>query len=229
MTDNNKIVLTGIKPTGTPHLGNYIGALKPLIEMAEMHRTFVFIADLHALNSIRNPKDIQQHSYEIAAMLIALGLNLDNAFLFRQSDVAAIYQLSSFLMNVTPKGLMNRAHSYKAIVEKNTESGIDIDSGVNMGLYTYPVLMSADILVYNADVVPVLEEAVALIDGVVDDLSRQVLGDEFVFHPRPEEDGVIPAVERLLGQPVENGGLLRFRRGRLQNSSDHFVRQNTIT
>lgn len=153
MTD--KIILTGIKPTGTPHLGNYVGALKPLIEMANKNKTFVFIADLHALNLIKNPADIRIHGYEIAALLIALGLNLDNAVLFRQSDIVQVYQLSNLLMNVTPKGLMNRAHSYKAIVEKNTDAGIDVDSGVNMGLYTYPVLMAADILLYNSDIVPV--------------------------------------------------------------------------
>lgn len=209
MTDNNKIVLTGIKPTGTPHLGNYIGALKPLIEMAEMHRTFVFIADLHALNSIRNPKDIQQHSYEIAAMLIALGLNLENAVLFRQSDVAAIYQLSSFLMNVTPKGLMNRAHSYKAIVEKNTESGIDIDSGVNMGLYTYPVLMSADILLYNADVVPVGADQKQHVEFARDIAGyfNNIYGDVFKL-PQPiisETSGIIPGLDgRKMSKSYDN-------------------------
>lgn len=153
MTD--KIILTGIKPTGTPHLGNYVGALKPLIEMANENKTFIFIADLHALNTMKNPADIRLHTYEIAAMMIALGLNLDNAVLFRQSDILPIYQLSNFLMNVTPKGLMNRAHSYKAMVEKNTDAGIDVDSGVNMGLYTYPILMAADILLYDSDIVPV--------------------------------------------------------------------------
>ncbi|MCQ2582147.1 MAG: tryptophan--tRNA ligase [Alphaproteobacteria bacterium] len=153
MTD--KIILTGIKPTGTPHLGNYVGALKPLIEMANENKTFIFIADLHALNTMKNPSDIRLHTYEIAAMMIALGLNLNNAVLFRQSDILPIYQLSNFLMNVTPKGLMNRAHSYKAMVEKNTDAGIDVDSGVNMGLYTYPILMAADILLYDSDIVPV--------------------------------------------------------------------------
>ena len=152
---NDKIVLTGIKPTGMPHIGNYLGALKPLVEMSQNHKTFMFIADLHALNSIHDAKEIKQHTYEIAALLIAIGLNMENTVLFRQSDIDEVYKLSNFLMNVTPKGLMNRAHSYKAIVEKNTESNIDIDSGVNMGLYTYPVLMAADILLYNSDIVPV--------------------------------------------------------------------------
>ena len=146
---SEKIILTGIKPTGTPHLGNYVGALKPLVDMSQNHRTFMFIADLHALNAVHDPKLIQQYTYEIAAALVAMGLNLKNATFFRQSDIVQVYELSTLLTNVTPKGLMNRAHSYKAMVEKNTEAGIDIDSGVNMGLYTYPVLMAADILLYN--------------------------------------------------------------------------------
>ena len=151
---SEKIVLTGIKPTGTPHLGNYVGALKPLIEMAKTNKTFMFIADLHALNIIRDPKLIKQHTYEIAAILMALGLNLENAVLFRQSDIVEVYQLATLLMNVTPKGLMNRAHSYKAAMDKNAAAGLDSDAGVNMGLYTYPILMAADILLYGADEVP---------------------------------------------------------------------------
>ena len=154
MSNKDKIVLTGIKPTGMPHLGNYIGALKPLIERARECKTFMFIADLHALNSIHDAAQIKQHTYEIAALMIALGLDLNNAILFRQSDINEIYQLNTLLMNVTPKGLMNRAHSYKAAMDKNIAAGIDVDSGVNMGLYTYPILMTADILLYNSDIVP---------------------------------------------------------------------------
>ena len=128
--ENGKTILTGIKPTGTPHLGNYIGALKPLIEQSNTNKTIVFIADLHALNLIHDASLIKKHTYEIASMLISLGLNMDNAILFRQSDIDAIYK-------------------------KNAASGDDPDNGVNMGLYTYPILMSADILLYNADIVPV--------------------------------------------------------------------------
>ena len=152
---SDKIVLTGIKPTGMPHLGNYIGALKPLIEKSHNHKTFMFIADLHALNSVHDATLIRQHTYEIAALMVALGLNLDNTVLFRQSDIDEVYQLNTLLANVTPKGLMNRAHSYKAAMDKNTEAGLDTDAGVNMGLYTYPILMTADILLYNSDIVPV--------------------------------------------------------------------------
>ena len=155
MSSTEKIVLTGIKPTGTPHVGNYVGALKPLIEQSQTQKTFMFIADLHALNLIHDASLIKQHTYEITAVLVALGLNLDNAVLFRQSDIDEIYQLNTLLMNITPKGLMNRAHSYKAAMDKNIASGDDVDAGVNMGLYTYPILMSADILLYNSDIVPV--------------------------------------------------------------------------
>lgn len=152
---SEKIVLTGIKPTGTPHLGNYVGALKPLVDMARENKTFMFIADLHALNTIKDPKLIRQYTYEMAASLIAMGLDLKNAVLFRQSDIVQVYELATVLMNVTPKGLMNRAHSYKAAMDRNAAAGLDTDAGVNMGLYTYPILMAADILLYNSDIVPV--------------------------------------------------------------------------
>ena len=155
MSNTEKIVLTGIKPTGTPHIGNYVGALKPLIEQSQSQKTFMFIADLHALNLIHDAAQIKQHTYEITAMLVALGLNLDNAILFRQSDIDEVYQLNTLLTNVTPKGLMNRAHSYKAAMDKNIANGDDVDAGINMGLYTYPILMTADILLYNSDIVPV--------------------------------------------------------------------------
>ena len=152
---SDKIVLTGIKPTGMPHIGNYIGALKPLIDRSNAHKTFMFIADLHSLNTMHNASEIKQHTYEIAALMISLGLDLNNTALFRQSDIDEIYQLNTLLMNVTRKGLMNRAHSYKAAMDKNTAAGLDIDAGINMGLYTYPILMTADILLYNTDIVPV--------------------------------------------------------------------------
>ncbi len=152
---SEKIVLTGIKPTGIPHIGNYVTALKPAVDLSKDNKTFVFIADLHALNTIKDPNEIKQYTYEMAATILAMGLDLNNAILFRQSDIVPVYQLSSLLMNVTPKGLMNRAHSYKAAMDKNAAAGLDTDAGINMGLYTYPILMSADILLYDSDIVPV--------------------------------------------------------------------------
>lgn len=207
MTD--KIVLTGIKPTGTPHIGNYIGALKPLIDLSQNHKTVMFIADLHALNSIHDAKAIKQHTYEIAALMIAMGLNLENTIFFRQSDIDAVYQLSEFLMNVTPKGLMNRAHSYKAMIEKNTESGIDIDSGVNMGLYTYPVLMAADILLYNSDVVPVGKDQKQHVEFARDIAGyfNNIYGETFKL-PEPvigEDSGYIPGLDgRKMSKSYDN-------------------------
>jgi len=206
---DDKIVLTGIKPTGIPHLGNYVGALKPLIELANNHKTYIFIADLHALNMIKDATLIKQYSYEIAAMMVSLGLNLDNAVLFRQSDIMGVYQLSNFLMNVTPKGLMNRAHSYKAIVEKNTEAGIDIDSGVNMGLYTYPILMAADILLYNSDIVPVGADQKQHVEFARDIAGyfNNIYGNTFKL-PEPvigENNGIIPGLDgRKMSKSYDN-------------------------
>lgn len=208
MTDE-KIVLTGIKPTGIPHIGNYLGALKSLIDMSQKYKTFIFIADLHALNSIHDAREIKQHTYEIAALMIAMGLNLDNTALFRQSDINEIYQLTEFLMNVTPKGLMNRAHSYKAMVEKNTESGVDIDSGINMGLYTYPILMAADILLYNSDIVPVGKDQKQHVEFARDIAGyfNNIYGETFKL-PEPvigEDCGLIPGLDgRKMSKSYDN-------------------------
>lgn len=152
----DKVVLTGIKPTGTPHLGNLVGAIWPVIAMAaQSKRSYVFIADLHALNAEKDPKAIKRSTYEVAASLLALGLDTAKTAFFRQSDIAEDYQLAMFLMNVTGKGLMNRGHAYKAMLDLNREKGEDPDAGVNMGLFTYPILMAADILLYGADTIPV--------------------------------------------------------------------------
>ena len=205
----NKVVLTGIKPTGMPHLGNYVGALKPLIAQSQTNKTFMFIADLHALNTICDAKQIKQHTYEIAALLIALGLNLENAVLFRQSDIDEIYQLNTMLMNVTPKGLMNRAHSYKAATDKNTANGVDVDAGVNMGLYTYPVLMTADILLYNADIVPVGADQKQHVEFARDIAGHfnTIYGSVFKM-PEPvigKETGLIPGLDgRKMSKSYDN-------------------------
>ncbi|MBR5904254.1 MAG: tryptophan--tRNA ligase [Alphaproteobacteria bacterium] len=206
---DDKIVLTGIKPTGMPHIGNYIGALKPLIDLSQNHKTFMFIADLHALNAMHDAKEIKQHTYEEAALVIAAGMNMENTILFRQSDINEIYQLTEFLMNVTPKGLMNRAHSYKALVEKNTESNIDVDSGVNMGLYTYPILMAADILLYNSDIVPVGKDQKQHVEFARDIAGyfNNIYGETFKL-PEPiigEEIGLIPGLDgRKMSKSYDN-------------------------
>ena len=206
---DDKIVLTGIKPTGTPHIGNYLGALKPLIDLSQNHKTIMFIADLHALNAEKDAKAIKQHTYEIAALMIAMGLNLENTAFFRQSDIDEIYKMSNFLMNVTPKGLMNRAHSYKAMIEKNTVAGIDVDSGVNMGLYTYPVLMAADILLYNSDIVPVGKDQKQHVEFARDIAGyfNNTYGETFKL-PEPvinEDSGILPGLDgRKMSKSYDN-------------------------
>ncbi len=151
------VTLTGVQPTGELHLGNYAGAIRPLAQLAaEGHReTYVFVADLHALNSRPDPDQLRERTRRMAAALLACGLDHDRVHLYRQSRVPAIAQVSALLANLTSKGTLNRAHAYKALVAANAAAGRDPDHGVNMGLFTYPVLMAADILAMRADEVPV--------------------------------------------------------------------------
>lgn len=156
MTTRTRI-LTGITTTGTPHLGNYAGAIRPAIvasRRADMD-SFYFLADYHALIKCDDPARIQRSRLEIAATWLALGLDTDKATFYRQSDIPEIPELSWLLTCVAGKGLLNRAHAYKASVDKNVEAGEDPDAGVSMGLFSYPVLMAADILMFNAQKVPV--------------------------------------------------------------------------
>ena len=153
----SKTVLTGVKPTGAPHIGNYIGAIRPAIELSKRAgRCFLFVADYHALNAVHNAAELRQDSYGVAATLLAAGLDPEKTVFYRQSDVPEIFEIVTLLAAVTPKGLMDRAHAYKAAMDKNREEGRDDpDHGVNMGLYTYPLLMAADILAMRGEVVPV--------------------------------------------------------------------------
>ncbi|WP_077615864.1 tryptophan--tRNA ligase [Caenibacillus caldisaponilyticus] len=152
-----KIVLTGIKPTGDLHIGNYVGAIRPAIELTQEPgvKPVYFIADYHALTTMRDPKELHDRTYEIAAAWIAFGLDPDKVLFYRQSDIPEIFELTWILSCLASKGLLNRAHAYKAKVEENLEAGRDPDTGVNMGLFNYPVLMAADILLFKTDLVPV--------------------------------------------------------------------------
>lgn len=154
---SKKICLTGIKATGMPHLGNYIGAIKPAIDMANtgLYDSYYFIADYHSLVSIHDPKLMKTYSYEVAAAWLAMGLDPQKITLYKQSDVPEILELHWMISCFTIKGLMNRAHAYKAVVQDNENLKRDSDHGINIGLYTYPILMAADIMILNADVVPV--------------------------------------------------------------------------
>jgi tryptophanyl-tRNA synthetase len=152
------IYLTGITTTGTPHIGNYVGAIRPCIEASKNPavRNYYFLADFHALAKAGDPDRISRSSLEISAAWMALGLDTNNAVFYRQSDIPEIPQLTWILTCMTAKGLMNRAHSYKAVVQLNQENGSkDPDKGINMALYSYPILMAADILMFKSTKVPV--------------------------------------------------------------------------
>ena len=168
-----KTVLTGIKPTGTLHFGNYAGALKPAVELGhevnqQGGRHIMFVADYHAINALKDAPLLKQLTREIACAYLACGLNPSESYFYKQSDVPELFELTTILMAYTPKGFMNKAHAYKAAVDKNTAKGEPNDAGINMGLYTYPVLMAADILAYDTDLVPVGKDQVQHVEIAAD-------------------------------------------------------------
>lgn len=167
-------ILTGITTTGTPHLGNYVGAIKPAIEASHQHDldSFFFLADYHALIKCHDPAQVRQSTKEIAATWLALGLNTDNSTFYRQSDVPEITELCWILNCMTAKGLMNRAHAYKAAVQANEEEGEDPDNAVTMGLFSYPVLMAADILMFNGEKIPVGKDQIQHVEMARDIAQR---------------------------------------------------------
>ena len=170
---SNSITLTGITTTGTPHLGNYVGAIKPAIDMSKGDgQYFYFLADYHALIKTQDADRVHQSTREIAATWLALGLDTDKAVFYRQSDIPQIPELTWFLTCTAAKGLMNRAHAYKDAVQKNLDSGEDPDFGINMGLFSYPILMAADILVFNATHVPVGRDQIQHIEMARDIAQR---------------------------------------------------------
>jgi len=198
---SKEIVLTGIKPTGKVHLGNYIGAIKPALQIAEGSdcTALYFIADYHALTFIQDKQDFNNLSYGIAATWLALGLDPARVIFYRQSDVPEIFELSWILSCMTPKGLMNRAHAYKGIVDKNEQLDVDPDTGVNMGLYTYPILMAADILLFQSDKVPVGKDQIQHVEIARDiaEAFNRNYGDTFKLPEYIVDDNtaVIPGLD----------------------------------
>ncbi len=172
MTTNR--VLTGITTSGTPHLGNYVGAIRPALAASRAPGTesFYFLADYHSLIKVAEPARIQRSTLEIAASWLACGLDPDSVWFYRQSDIPEIPELTWLLTCVAGKGLLNRAHAYKAAVDKNREVGEDDDAGINAGLFMYPVLMAADILLFNANKVPVGRDQVQHIEMARDIAQR---------------------------------------------------------
>ncbi|MDC0980180.1 tryptophan--tRNA ligase [Bdellovibrionales bacterium] len=170
-----KTVLTGVKPTGMPHIGNYLGAIAPGIKLAQQEgvESLLFIADYHSLTFIQEGAQLEEISYGVAATWMALGLNPERTLIYRQSDIPEVFELSWILSCSTPKGLMNRSHAYKALQASNKEAGRkDPDYGVSMGLYSYPVLMAADILLFRANIVPVGPDQVQHIE-VTRDIAQK--------------------------------------------------------
>lgn len=187
-------ILTGITTTGTPHLGNYVGAIRPAIEASHdtNNLSFYFLADFHALIKCQAPELVHQSTREIAATWLALGLNTDNVVFYRQSDVPEIPELCWVLTCMAAKGLMNRAHAYKAAVTANQEAGEDTDFGITMGLYSYPVLMASDILMFNAHKVPVGRDQIQHVEMARDIAARfnHHYGEIFTLPEAVVEDSV---------------------------------------
>lgn len=191
---NKHRVLTGITTTGTPHLGNYVGAIRPAIQASQKEdvQSFYFLADFHALIKCQEPDLVHQSTREIAATWLALGLDTDNAIFYRQSDVPEIPELCWVLTCNAAKGLMNRAHAYKASVDANLEASEDPDYAITMGLYSYPILMAADILMFNAHKVPVGRDQIQHIEMARDIAARfnHHYGEHFVLPEAVVDDNV---------------------------------------
>jgi tryptophanyl-tRNA synthetase len=176
--------LTGITTTGTPHLGNYVGAIRPAVQASRRAGTenFYFLADYHALIKCDEPQRIQRSTLEIAACWLAAGLDPERVFFYRQSDIPEVTELTWLLTCVTGKGLLNRAHAYKAAVDKNLAAGGDPDADVTAGLFMYPVLMAADILLFKAHKIPVGRDQVQHIEMARDMAQsyNHLYGEHFV-------------------------------------------------
>jgi tryptophanyl-tRNA synthetase len=195
-----KVSLTGIKPTGDLHIGNYLGAIKPALELAKDYDARYFIADYHALNTMKDPKELNSTIRQVAAGWLASGLDPEKVIFYRQSSIPEVFELTTMLMAFTAKGLMNRAHAYKAAVDENFKRNIENDSGINMGLFTYPVLMAADIILFDSDVVPVGKDQVQHIE-MAQDIAQSVnanYGEQVLKVPQAavqEDVSVVPGLD----------------------------------
>jgi tryptophanyl-tRNA synthetase len=203
--------LTGITTSGTPHLGNYVGSIRPSVRASLRAdvESFYFLADYHALIKIDEPARIQRSTLEIAASWLAAGLDPERVVFYRQSDVPEIPELTWFLTCVTGKGVLNRAHAYKASVDKNTNAGADPDSDVTAGLFMYPVLMGADILMFNAHKVPVGRDQIQHIEMARDMANsfNHRYGEHFVPPEAAIEDDVatLPGLDgRKMSKSYDN-------------------------
>ena len=184
-------ILSGIQPSGILHIGNYFGMMRPAIELQTQGEALYFIADYHALTSVRDPEALRENSRRVALDFLACGLNPERAALFRQSDVPQVTELAWILSTVTPKGLLERAHSYKDKVARGLAA--------SAGLFTYPVLMAADILIYDSDVVPVGRDQKQHVE-VTRDLATKIneIYGEILKVPAPrirEKTATVPGLD----------------------------------
>jgi tryptophanyl-tRNA synthetase len=203
--------LTGITTTGTPHLGNYVGAIRPAVQASRRAGTenFYFLADYHALIKCDEPARIQRSTLEIAACWLAAGLDPEHVFFYRQSDIPEIPELTWLLTCVTGKGLLNRAHAYKASVDKNVAAGNDPDADVTAGLFMYPVLMAADILMFKAHKIPVGRDQVQHIEMARDMAQsfNHLYGEHFVLPEAAVDESVamLPGLDgRKMSKSYDN-------------------------
>lgn len=222
--------LTGITTSGTPHLGNYVGSIRPSVQASLRAgvQSFYFLADYHALIKIDDPARIQRSTLEIAASWLACGLDPAKVVFYRQSDIPEIPELTWFLSCVLGKGVLNRAHAYKAAVDKNTAAGTDPDADVNVGLFMYPVLMGADILMFNAHQVPVGRDQVQHIEMARDMAAsfNHRYGDHFVAPEAAIEDNVatLPGLDgRKMSKSYDNTIPLFAPRAQLQKLINSIV------
>lgn len=201
-------VLTGITTSGSPHLGNYVGAIRPAIEasLSGDYESFFFLADYHALIKHQDPSLVHQSTLEIAAAWLALGLDTDKVTFYRQSDIPEIPELTWLLTCMTAKGMMNRAHAYKGAVQANVEAGEDEDTAISMGLFSYPILMAADILMFNAHKIPVGRDQIQHVEMARDIAQR--------FNHHYGEHFVLPAA-----QVDEDAAILQGLDGRKMSKS----------
>ncbi|MFT4266897.1 MAG: tryptophan--tRNA ligase [Xenophilus sp.] len=197
--------LTGITTTGTPHLGNYVGAIRPAVRASRRDGTenFYFLADYHALIKCDEPARIQRSTLEIAATWLACGLDPERVTFYRQSDIPEIPELTWLLSCVTGKGVLNRAHAYKAAVDRNSAAGADPDADVTVGLFMYPALMAADILIFNAHKVPVGRDQVQHIEMARDmgNSFNHLYGEHFTL-PEAEIDDAVALLPGLDGRKM---------------------------
>ncbi len=227
--------LTGITTSGTPHLGNYVGSIRPSVQASLRGnvQSFYFLADYHALIKIDDPARIQRSTLEIAASWLAAGLNPERVVFYRQSDVPEIPELTWFLTCVLGKGVLNRAHAYKAAVDKNNAAGVDPDTDVSAGLFMYPVLMGADILMFNAHHVPVGRDQVQHIEMARDMANsfNHRYGQHFVPPEAAVEDNVatLPGLDgRKMSKSYDNTIPLFASRFELQKLINSIVTDSKL-